>query len=167
MQWQVQSRISIVWLLLLLKQLPWTSGGGYGCTKCMRKTVDGKTVVNRGPGVCGFDCFFCGCDCKCVFMEHNRQKIAAGIAWEKVWLEKQGNASKSRGSDPSPGEIGRSTWTQYIMTEIDNPNVQENQQVDEALRTSFFRTWQLWLQLMLTPIRSWRPIQTSPGGFGR
>ncbi len=51
----------------------------YGCTECMRKAADGKTAVDHGPGVCGFDCFFCVCDCKCVFMEHNRQKIAAGI----------------------------------------------------------------------------------------
>ncbi len=30
--------------------------GGYGCTECMRKAADGETAVDRGPGVCGFDC---------------------------------------------------------------------------------------------------------------
>jgi hypothetical protein len=104
--------------------------GGYGCTECMRKAADGKTAVDHGPGVCGFDCFFCGCDCKCVFMDHNRQKIAARIVREKVQLEKQGNTSKSGGSDPSPEETGRYAWTQYIMTEINNQNVRENQHVD-------------------------------------
>jgi hypothetical protein len=63
-------------------------------------------------------------------MEHNWQKIAAGIVREKVRLEKQGNTSKSGGSNPSPEETGRSAWTQYIMTEINNQNVWENQHVD-------------------------------------
>ena len=50
--------------------------------------------TDRGPGVCGFDCVICDCDCKCVFQEHNRQKIAVGIAREKTRLERQGEAAK-------------------------------------------------------------------------
>jgi hypothetical protein len=70
--------------------MPWTSGGGgaYGCTEFLRKAADGETSVNRDPGgVCRFDCVICYCDCKCVFMEHHRMKIATGIVREKVQLE--------------------------------------------------------------------------------
>jgi hypothetical protein len=74
-----------------------------GCTECERKYADGERAINRGPGVCGFDCVTCNYDCKCVFMEHNRQKIAVRIAREKKRLEGQGKAAKKNGgSDPSP-----------------------------------------------------------------
>ena len=105
---------------------------GFGCSECMRKySDDGETPIDRGPGVCGFDCVICACDCKCVFQEHNRQKIAVGIAREKTRLEGQGKAAKKSGrSDPSPEETGRSAWTQLILTEIQNHNVQEHQHID-------------------------------------
>jgi hypothetical protein len=104
---------------------------GYGCTECERKYADGERPINCGPGVCGFDCVTCDCDCKCVFMEHNRQKIAVGIAREKMQLDWQGKAAKKNGgSDPSPKEIGRSAWTQLIMTEIQNNNVREHQHIN-------------------------------------
>jgi hypothetical protein len=45
--------------------------GGYGCFECVRKAEDGKVPADRGPGVCGFDCVVCDCDCWSVFMEHN------------------------------------------------------------------------------------------------
>ena len=96
----------------------------------MRRASNGKTLVDRGPGVCGFDCFFCGCDCKCVFMEHNWQKITAGIVRDTLWLEGQVNAAKNGDSNPSPEGTERSAWTQYIMTGIDNWKVREDQQVD-------------------------------------
>jgi hypothetical protein len=67
---------------------------GYGCTECKRKYADGERPINHDPGVCRFDCVTCNCDCKCVFMEHNRQKIAVGIAREKTRLEGQGKAAK-------------------------------------------------------------------------
>jgi len=66
-----------------------------------------------------------------VFQEHNRQKIAVGIAREKTRLEGQGKAAKKSGcSDPSPEETGHSAWTQLIMTEIQNHNVREHQHID-------------------------------------
>jgi len=55
---------------------------GYGCTECKRKAADGETLIDCGPGVCGFDCVICDCDCKCVFQEHNRGKIGIGILQE-------------------------------------------------------------------------------------
>ena len=101
---------------------------GFGCSECMRKYSDGETPTDRGPGVCRFDCVICNCDCKCVFQEHNRQKIAVGIAREKTRLERQGKAAKKSGrSNPSPKETGRSAWTQLILTEIQNHNVREHQ----------------------------------------
>jgi hypothetical protein len=66
-----------------------------------------------------------------VFQEHNRQKIAVGIAREKIGLERQGKAAKKSGrSDPSPKETGRSAWTHLILTEIQNHNVREHQHTD-------------------------------------
>jgi hypothetical protein len=63
-------------------------------------------------------------------MEHNRQKIAVGIAREKTRLEGQGKAAKKNGgSDPSPEETGHSAWTQLIMTEIQNNNAWEHQHI--------------------------------------
>jgi hypothetical protein len=61
--------------------------GGYGCFDSVRKAADGKTPVEQGPRFCGFDCMVCDCNCRCVFQEHNRQKIAAGLMREKKWLE--------------------------------------------------------------------------------
>jgi hypothetical protein len=55
---------------------------GYGCFECVRKAADGEASVDHGPGVCGFDCVVCDCDCWCVFMEHNRQKIATEVKRE-------------------------------------------------------------------------------------
>jgi hypothetical protein len=103
---------------------------GFDCSKCMRKHADGETPIDCGPGVCGFDCVICDCDCKCVFQEHNRQKIAVGIAREKMQLEGQGKGAKNGCSNPSPEETGCSAWTQLIMTEIQNHNVWEHQHIN-------------------------------------
>ncbi len=89
---------------------------GFGCSECTRKNADGETPIDRGPGVCGFDCVICDCDCKCVFQEHNWQKIAVGIAREKMQLEGQGKAAKNGRSDPSPEETRCTAW--IIVTEI-------------------------------------------------
>jgi hypothetical protein len=103
---------------------------GFGCSECTRKYSDGETPTDRGPGVCGFDCVIFDCDCKCVFQEHNRQKIAVGIVREKTRLKRQGNAAFLSGrSDPSPKETGSSAWTQLILTEIQNHNVREHQHI--------------------------------------
>jgi hypothetical protein len=96
----------------------------------MRKHADGETPIDRGPGVCGFDCVICNCDCKCVLQEHNRKKIAVGIAREKMQLEGQGKAAKNGCSNPFPEETRRSAWTQLIMTEIQNHNVREHQHIN-------------------------------------
>jgi hypothetical protein len=80
---------------------------GFSCSECMRKNANGETPINCGPGVCGFDCVICDCDCKCVFQEHNRQKIAVEIVREKTRLEGQGKAAKNGRSDLSQEETGR------------------------------------------------------------
>ncbi len=97
---------------------------GFGCSECMRKYSDGETPTDRGPGVCGFDCVICDCNCKCVFQEHNRQKIAVGIAREKT------PSFLSGCSDPTPEETRHSAWTPLILTEIENHNVREHQHIN-------------------------------------
>ncbi len=99
---------------------------GFGCDKCERKVVNGVVAWEQGPGVCSFDCNVCTCNCRCVFQEHNRQKICIGIGREKKRIEEQGK----NGSNPSPVETGAMVWTQSIMTEIQNRNVCEHQHVD-------------------------------------
>ena len=100
---------------------------GYGCFGCIKKAVEGEALVYCGPGVCGFDCVLvCDCDCWCVFLEHNRQKIATGVKWEKMRLVE---ANKS-GGDVSPKEIGRMAWTEYLFSALENWNLQEHQHVD-------------------------------------
>jgi hypothetical protein len=101
---------------------------GFGCNECERKVADGVVAWERGPGVCGFDCKVCTFDCRCVFQEHNRQKICIGIGREKRRLEDQGNLKSN--SNPSPAEMGAMVWTQFIMTEIKNRNVHEHQHID-------------------------------------
>jgi hypothetical protein len=104
---------------------------GYGCFDCVRKAADGKTPVERGPGVCGFDNVVCDCNCWCVFQEHNRQKIATGVMREKMRLE---DAKKidGGGGDASPEATGRTAWTEFVMSVIENCNVRESQHVDSC-----------------------------------
>ncbi len=83
---------------------------GYGCFECIRKAENGKVPVDQGPGVCGFDCVICDCDCCCVFMEHNRQKISTGVVWEKKRLEEAKKSGRTSGGDASPKECGRTAW---------------------------------------------------------
>jgi len=74
--------------------------GGYGCFECVRKAEDGEVPVDRGPGVCGFDCVVCDCDCRSVFMEHTRQKISTGVEWEKKRLEEVKKSGKTTSVNP-------------------------------------------------------------------
>ena len=76
--------------------------GGYGCCfECVRKAdEDGEVPVDRGPGVCGFDCVVCDCDCRSVFMEHNRQKISTGVEREKKRLEEVKKSGKTTSVNP-------------------------------------------------------------------
>jgi hypothetical protein len=104
--------------------------GGYGCFECIRKAENGKVLVDRGPGVCGFDCVICDCNCRCVFMEHNRQKISTGVVREKKRLEEAKKSGRTSGGDASPKECGRTAWTEYIFSVIENRNVWEHQHVD-------------------------------------
>ena len=82
------------------------------------KVANGEVARDRGPGIYGFDCELCACDCQCVFQEHNRQKIWNGIGRENKRLEEL-----KRGSNPSSKDMGEKAWTQFIMTEIDNRKV--------------------------------------------
>ncbi len=103
--------------------------GGYGCFDSIRKAADGKTPVEQGPGVCGFDCMVCKCDCRCVFMQHSQQKIATGVMQVKKWLE---DAKKidSNGGDALPEATRRTAWTEFVMLVIKNCNIQESQPVN-------------------------------------
>jgi hypothetical protein len=101
--------------------------GGYGCFECVRKAEDGEVPVDRGPGVCGFDCVVCDCDCRSVFMEHNRQKISTGVEREKKRLEE---AKRTSGGDASPKECGGTEWSKFLFSAIENRNVRERQHVD-------------------------------------
>jgi hypothetical protein len=107
--------------------------GGYGCFECIRKAANDETPVNQGNGVCGFDFVVCNCDCWCLFMEHNQQKIATGVVWEKKRLEgakKSGRSGGSGGGGALPEAMGRTAWTEYIMSGIENQNEQEHWHVD-------------------------------------
>jgi hypothetical protein len=105
--------------------------GGYGCFVCVRKAADGETPVEQGPGVCGFDCMMCDCNCWCVFQEHNKQKIATGVMREKKRLE---DAKKidSGGCDASPEATRRTAWTEFVMSVIENCNACESQHVNSC-----------------------------------
>jgi hypothetical protein len=104
--------------------------GGYSCFECVRKAEDGEVPVDQGPGVCGFDCVVCDCVFRSVFMEHNRQKISTGVEREKKWLEEVKKSGKNSGGDASPNESGRTAWTEYLFSAIENRNVWEHQHVD-------------------------------------
>ena len=97
---------------------------GYGCSSCEKMAVGGiVTPVDKGPGVCKFECPICDSDCAAVFMEHNRQKIATAIM-------KQKEKEKSRGdgeSDPSPEVEGRNIFMEFALDRIDNHTLRERQ----------------------------------------
>ncbi len=105
--------------------------GEYGCFDCIRRVADGKTLVERGLSVCRFDCMVCDCNCRCVFQEHNQQKIATGVMREKKRLE---DAKKidSGGCDALPEATKRTAWTKFVMLVIVNCNVCESQHVDSC-----------------------------------
>ncbi len=105
---------------------------GYGCYECLRKAADGERPIDCGPRTCGFECDICSCDCRCVFQEQFRQKIAAGAMREKRRQEEQAVMSKNGGttSNVSPEETGRMAWMWYIMSTIENHNVREHQHAD-------------------------------------
>ena len=71
---------------------------GFGCDECEGEAADGEVARDQGPGICGFDCKVCACDCRCVFQEHNRQKIRVGIGREKKRLEEQGDLKDGKSS---------------------------------------------------------------------
>ena len=105
--------------------------GGYGCFECVRKAEDGEVPVDRGPGVCMFDCMICDCDCWSVFVEHNRQKIlSTGVERAKKQLEEVKKSGKTSGGDASPKKCGRTAWTEYLFSASENRNVREHQHVD-------------------------------------
>ncbi len=88
---------------------------GYVCFECVRKAADGEALVDHWPGVCGFNYVVCDCDCQCVFMEHNQQKIATGVKREKKWLEEANKSGRTSGGDILPNEIGRMAWMEYLF----------------------------------------------------
>jgi hypothetical protein len=105
---------------------------GYGCYECLRKAADGEKPVDRGPGTCGFECSVCACDCRCVFQENNRQKIATGAMREKRRQEELATMARNGAttSNVTPEESGRTAWTGYIMSAIENHSVREHQHAD-------------------------------------
>ena len=107
--------------------------GEYGCFECVRKAEDGKVSVDRGPGVCRFDCVICDCNCRSVFMEHNGQKISTGVEREKKQLEEAKKSEKTSGGDTLPKECGRTAWTEYLFSVMENRNVREHQHVGGRL----------------------------------
>jgi hypothetical protein len=105
---------------------------GYGCYECLRKAADGEKPVDRGPGTCGFECSVYACDCRCVFQENNRQKIATGAMREKRRQEELATMARNGAttSNVTPEESGRTAWTGYIMSAIENHSVREHQHAD-------------------------------------
>jgi hypothetical protein len=95
----------------------------FGCDKCEKKVTNGEVAWEQGPGVSSFDCKVCACDCRCVFQEHNQQKICIGIRREQKRIEEQERNS----SNPSLAELGAMVWTQFILM---NRKVLEHQHVD-------------------------------------
>ena len=60
-------------------------------------------------------------DFRSVFMEHNRQKIiSTGVEREKKRLEEVKKSGKTSGGDASPNECGRTAWTEYLFSAIEN-----------------------------------------------
>jgi hypothetical protein len=73
----------------------------------------------------------CDCNCWCVFMEHNKQKIATGVMQEKKRLEDAKNSGiDSGGGDASPEATGWTAWMEFVMLVIENCNAWESQHVD-------------------------------------
>ena len=66
-------------------------------------------------------------------MEHNWQKISTGVQWEKKRLEEAKKSEKTSGGDTLPKECGRTAWTEYLFSAMENWNVREHQHVDDCL----------------------------------
>ena len=63
-------------------------------------------------------------------MEHNRQKVSTGVERENKRFEEVMKSGKSSGGDASPNECGRTAWTEYLFSAIENWNVREHQHID-------------------------------------
>jgi hypothetical protein len=95
---------------------------GYGCPSCEKMAAGGiVSPVDKGPGVCKFECPICASDCAAVFMEHNRQKIATAIMKQKEKSSGDGE------SDPSPEVEGRNIWLDFALDRMDNHTLRERQ----------------------------------------
>ena len=71
----------------------------------------------------------CDCYCLSVFMEHNRQKISTGVEQEKKRLEEAKKSGKTNGGDALPKECGRTAWSEYLFSVMENQNVRKHQHV--------------------------------------
>jgi hypothetical protein len=58
--------------------------GGYSYFECVRKAENGEVPVDRGPGVCGFDCVICNCDCHCVYGTQPAEDFDRSCAGEEA-----------------------------------------------------------------------------------
>jgi hypothetical protein len=106
---------------------------GSGCEKCESLASKGVLPVDRGPGICGFDCNTCPCVCRVVFMEHNRQKIATGILREKKRLE---DGLMKVDNNPS---AGKERFIDLLVGNVENRVLLVRQENDNKSRSAIFQ----------------------------